>query len=247
MYVASTVSRQVVGVNSLDIEITADDDSPRGGQIRNDGAWRAEHIDNATPAASFLGDRAEIQGVSCPTRTLCVAFDDGGNILSSAQPAGGAGAWKLIHLGDPPTSDTSRACRCRCASRWTRSATSSLPHSRQAKFQRGRIARVRGWCNCRRARGLVPRDGRWFAIGRYADGCCRSSCSNSYRFRSCSSITSSRGNSASGFISVVPRRGERPAEIAAQRASSPLGWSGRARSGKSRPDLCRRRRRVAFG
>jgi hypothetical protein len=70
---------------------------PTGGR----GAWRAEHIDNATPAAGFLGNQAEIQGVSCPTRKLCVAFDDGGNILSSAHPAGGAGAWKLIHLGDP--------------------------------------------------------------------------------------------------------------------------------------------------
>ncbi len=70
---------------------------PTGGR----GAWRAEHVDNATPASAFLGDQAEIQGVSCPTRKLCVAFDDGGNILSSVHPAGGAGAWKLIHLGDP--------------------------------------------------------------------------------------------------------------------------------------------------
>lgn len=66
-----------------------------------EGAWRAEHIDNATPAAGFPGDQAEIEGVSCPTRRLCVAFDNGGNILSSTRPGGGAGAWKLIHLGDP--------------------------------------------------------------------------------------------------------------------------------------------------
>lgn len=37
MYVVCTVSRHGVGVNGLDIEITADDDSLRGGRIRNGG------------------------------------------------------------------------------------------------------------------------------------------------------------------------------------------------------------------
>jgi hypothetical protein len=69
---------------------------PTGGRR----AWRAEHIDDATPTASFLGHQAEIEGVSCPTRKLCVAFDDGGSILSSTHPSGGPGAWKLIHLSD---------------------------------------------------------------------------------------------------------------------------------------------------
>jgi hypothetical protein len=42
--------------------------------------------------------------VSCPTESLCVAGDDAGNVVSSTDPAGGAGAWRVSHVasGDYP-------------------------------------------------------------------------------------------------------------------------------------------------
>jgi len=39
-----------------------------------------------------------ITGVSCPSTSLCVATDNAGNVLTSADPAGGAGAWKVTSI-----------------------------------------------------------------------------------------------------------------------------------------------------
>ena len=49
--------------------------------------WRASHIDAMTLA-----------GISCPTTRLCVAFDSGGNILSSTNPTSARAKWKIVHL-----------------------------------------------------------------------------------------------------------------------------------------------------
>ena len=39
-----------------------------------------------------------IDQVVCPTRTLCLAIDNAGNMLRSASPSSGARTWKLTHL-----------------------------------------------------------------------------------------------------------------------------------------------------
>lgn len=61
-------------------------------------AWKVAHIDPARPILGGVGSQASIEGVSCPTDTLCVATDDGGNILWSTDPTGGVRAWHLVHL-----------------------------------------------------------------------------------------------------------------------------------------------------
>jgi hypothetical protein len=67
---------------------------PTGGP----SAWKATYIDPAHPIVGGVGSQASIDDVACPTDTLCVATDDGGNILWSTDPTGGARAWHLVHL-----------------------------------------------------------------------------------------------------------------------------------------------------
>jgi PQQ-like domain len=62
-------------------------------------AWTLTHVDSAQPIdAPYLGHQAAITAVACPTTRLCVAVDNGGNVLSSTNPTAGARAWKLAHL-----------------------------------------------------------------------------------------------------------------------------------------------------
>jgi hypothetical protein len=48
------------------------------------GSWTTSPIDGTT----------NLDAVSCPSASLCVADDDAGAVLSSTDPAGGAGAWR---------------------------------------------------------------------------------------------------------------------------------------------------------
>jgi hypothetical protein len=41
---------------------------------------------------------AVIKGVSCPSVSLCVAVDNHGNILTTTEPTGGAGAWTSVNV-----------------------------------------------------------------------------------------------------------------------------------------------------
>ena len=41
---------------------------------------------------------ADLRSVVCPSITLCVATDAGGNVLTSTNPAGGASAWTPAHI-----------------------------------------------------------------------------------------------------------------------------------------------------
>ncbi len=38
--------------------------------------------------------------ISCPSRTFCVAVDDGGNVVTSASPTGGEQAWDVLDVDD---------------------------------------------------------------------------------------------------------------------------------------------------
>jgi hypothetical protein len=53
-------------------------------------AWSRTNIDSR-----FFGDplHPSLSGISCPTVSLCVAVDAGGNALSSTDPTGGTAAW----------------------------------------------------------------------------------------------------------------------------------------------------------
>jgi hypothetical protein len=68
---------------------------PTGGS----SAWKLAHVDKAQPTdVAHLGTQAAIFDISCPTAGLCVALDDGANVLTSTNPTGGASAWKLAHF-----------------------------------------------------------------------------------------------------------------------------------------------------
>jgi hypothetical protein len=65
--------------------------NPTGGT----SAWTVTPVDpevhgDLTPSA--------ISGVSCPSTSLCVAVDQHGNVLTSTNPSGGAGAWTLTNV-----------------------------------------------------------------------------------------------------------------------------------------------------
>ncbi len=64
-------------------------------------AWTVTHIDNqrfeqqcsATPCSVPAPVPATLEGIDCPTTSLCVAWDDLGYIFTSTNPTAGAGAW----------------------------------------------------------------------------------------------------------------------------------------------------------
>ncbi len=51
------------------------------------GSWSVSTVDTPPPTSFVFGG-----GVSCPSRSLCVAVDESGNILTSTNPTAGAGA-----------------------------------------------------------------------------------------------------------------------------------------------------------
>jgi hypothetical protein len=77
--------------------------APEGGP----DAWHVARVDSRR---SLDGDAADLVGVSCPSVSLCLAVDDAGNILSSNNPTGGPGAWKLVHLFNAQPGEASVAC-----------------------------------------------------------------------------------------------------------------------------------------
>jgi hypothetical protein len=56
-----------------------------------------------------------LTGISCPSKTLCVAVDDGGNAIVTSNPTGGAGAWHPVAIdGGEPLDAVSCASRTLC-------------------------------------------------------------------------------------------------------------------------------------
>src|SRR5436190_20921665 len=67
--------------------------------------WTAPmRIDHQPP---FAGNA--ISAVSCPTKGLCVAVDEVGNVITSKNPSGGAGTWKVTEV-DPGNALTAVSC-----------------------------------------------------------------------------------------------------------------------------------------
>ena len=66
------------------------------------GSWTAAHIDDATVPCSHITCQALLDGVSCPSASLCVAVDDAGYVFSSANPSAGPSAWTATTPLVPP-------------------------------------------------------------------------------------------------------------------------------------------------
>jgi hypothetical protein len=72
-------------------------------------SWSApQAIDHQAPFA----EPGRLTGVSCPSASLCVAVDNFGNVLTSANPNGGTGAWTTIKVRrtDPANAFTGISC-----------------------------------------------------------------------------------------------------------------------------------------
>jgi hypothetical protein len=113
-----------ISFRSPSLCVAVDDDGnmvtstkPTGGSR----AWTLEHIDNAD---SVAGNGAQHNAISWPTRRLCVAVDNGGNVMSATNPAGGPRAGKLIHLS---LASTLTRISCPSASRATAVCASTRP------------------------------------------------------------------------------------------------------------------------
>lgn len=71
--------------------------NPTGGP----GAWSVTDISGLTAVHTYRGYHSGINDISCPTISLCVAVDGGGNAITSTNPTGGVAAWKLAHVFGP--------------------------------------------------------------------------------------------------------------------------------------------------
>ncbi len=72
---------------------------PTGGAA----AWHTATVDTGPCPAAECQSRGEgtfplMEAISCPSTSLCVAGDWNGNVLSSADPAAGAGAWSVAFV-----------------------------------------------------------------------------------------------------------------------------------------------------
>jgi hypothetical protein len=86
------ISLCVVGTEGGTIETSA---KPAAGS----GAWTSAYFDTATVPAFDRAIQAYVVSISCPSVSLCVGVDAAGNVFSSHNPTGGAGAWKIAHVG----------------------------------------------------------------------------------------------------------------------------------------------------
>jgi hypothetical protein len=85
--------------DSGDVITSADPSSP-------EPTWSTAHVDIepvSRGAKRSLTEPASvpIEGIACPSTTLCVAIDSKGNVLSSTKPGGGAAAWHRENLDTP--------------------------------------------------------------------------------------------------------------------------------------------------
>jgi hypothetical protein len=69
---------------------------------RNDD--RLGPVYRTTPLQQHLGER-QLDAISCPAVSLCMAGDWEGNVITSTDPAGGRKAWKIAYVDDNSTSE----------------------------------------------------------------------------------------------------------------------------------------------
>ena len=73
--------------------------------------WRIAHVARPSDKASDVG---AFDGVSCPAVALCVAVDGAGDVITSSDPTGGAGAWRIDHIAHRGISAVSCASAALC-------------------------------------------------------------------------------------------------------------------------------------
>jgi hypothetical protein len=83
-------------------------------------SWELRQLPVGEPVHSFL------QGVSCPSASLCVAAGENGAIASSTNPTGGSGAWQIVR----PHDFAQEADSCRPPLPWEPEGESSCPSDR---------------------------------------------------------------------------------------------------------------------
>jgi hypothetical protein len=66
-------------------------------------------IDAPGPGMSFFRG---LQAISCPSVSLCAAVDASGNVVTSTDPAGGAGTWTVAHVDGNTESCGSSSVTC---------------------------------------------------------------------------------------------------------------------------------------
>ncbi len=80
-----------------------------------DAAWQVTRVDDSLVEPSPYGGGPDLlQGVSCPTASLCVAVDSVGNAIYSVDPTGGPAAWVLSDAdgnSDPACAGTGLTCQ----------------------------------------------------------------------------------------------------------------------------------------
>jgi hypothetical protein len=65
-------------------------------------AWTQTEVEPIPPLPpGTSSSEHDIRSVACATSTMCVAADNNGNILSSAAPTGGPGAWHVVNVNGP--------------------------------------------------------------------------------------------------------------------------------------------------
>src|SRR5437588_11249404 len=87
-------ARGLAGALSLAIALAC---FPSAGSAQADSplSWSAPAlIDHQAP----FGQPQQLHSVSCPSASLCVAGNSAGNVVTSTNPTGGAGAWTISHV-----------------------------------------------------------------------------------------------------------------------------------------------------
>ena len=72
--------------------------NPTGGA----SAWTVTHVDSGSSSPAFGQSFGWLDGISCPSVSLCVAVDQAGNAVTSTNPTGGTSAWQVSAVDSAP-------------------------------------------------------------------------------------------------------------------------------------------------
>ncbi len=70
-------------------------------------AWTVTHLDSSSAVGQPVG---WLDGISCPSVSLCVAVDQAGNAVTSTNPTGGPSAWHVSAVDRAPLGLTDVSC-----------------------------------------------------------------------------------------------------------------------------------------
>jgi hypothetical protein len=129
---------------------------PAGGSA----AWSSAQVEPQDPRTDQV---TPMTGLACPSASLCIAIDDAGNVLTSTNPTGGAGAWRLVSVdGGTPLRGVACATTSLCvvADQAGNVITSINPTGSDAAWSAPAIVASDDECSIRGCdRGLPPPNG----------------------------------------------------------------------------------------